>query len=172
MNDERARYNEMISGLKRISVEYEEMLTFVSNSTGYSKFKGVDFETSRKAKSVQGTQGKGTNPVVVTDGDRYIEISNRDFNDAMNVTGAYRVQVTAPQENDDIEKAILDKVSNSDMNTLGVTEGARVRHKSFGEGVVLSQDDDMVSIDFLNTGIKKLSINTCEKSNLLSLVQS
>jgi hypothetical protein len=79
MTDERERFNEKIAGKKKISVDYDEMVSFVSKRTEFIKFKGIPFETSRRSRSISGTQGKGSNPVFVTNGQEYILISEPDF---------------------------------------------------------------------------------------------
>ena len=42
------------------------------------------------------------------------------------------------------------------------TDGQRVRHNSFGEGVVLSTEDDIITIAFMKSGVKKLSTKFAE----------
>jgi len=38
-------------------------------------------------------------------------------------------------------------------------DGQKVRHPDFGEGVVISTQDDIITIAFMKTGIKKLSLS-------------
>lgn len=87
MQDEKQKFDETVKGLKKISVEYEEMITFVANRTGYIKFKGIPFITSRR-NPVNGYQGPGKNPVFVTNGEEYILISKDDFRDAIRANGS------------------------------------------------------------------------------------
>jgi len=148
MSDERTRYNEFIRGLRKITVEYEEMLTFVSNSSGNEKFKGVAFETSRRAKNIQGTQGKGTNPVVVINGECYIEISEQDFNEAKRVSSALPIQVAENHGREDSKKTTLDKAPEPNLTFPGVVKGAKVKHKSFGVGVITSLSKDIIIVTF------------------------
>ena len=82
MQDERQRFNEAVNGLNEISVEKEEMITFVANRTTFIKFKGIKFTTSRRNTN-NGFQGPGSNPVFVTNGKEYILISERDFREAL-----------------------------------------------------------------------------------------
>jgi len=86
MIDEKTRYDEAISGLRKRIVEIYELHSFISNSNECIKFKGVDFQTSRRSQAPGGTQRPGTNPVVVINRElgEYIAISESDYNDAKN----------------------------------------------------------------------------------------
>ena len=42
------------------------------------------------------------------------------------------------------------------------SDGQRVRHKTFGEGVVLSTEADIITIAFRKSGVKKLSTKFAE----------
>lgn len=53
---------------------------------------------------------------------------------------------------------------------LGITNGDKVNHKSFGEGIVLDIDDDMITIDFKGYGKKKISLSISLENNLLKVI--
>ena len=142
MNDERTRYLSFIQGKKKKILEYEEMLTFVSNRTAEAKFRSVDFETSRRAKNVGGTTGKGSNPVVVIKGDQYIEISERDFAEARNSFNPNHIQTTDVI----VEKKIVNETPTTDME--GFEIGAKVTHKGFGQGIITSVDVGRLVVSF------------------------
>ena len=142
MNDERTRYLSFIQGKKRKILDYEEMLTFVSNRTAEAKFRGVSFETSRRAKNAGGATGKGSNPVVVIKGDQYIEISERDFAEANN---SYSPNPTHTSEIVE-EKNVVKETLSFDME--GIEAGAKVTHKGFGQGVITSVDTGRIVVSF------------------------
>jgi ATP-dependent DNA helicase RecQ len=48
---------------------------------------------------------------------------------------------------------------------------ARVRHRAWGEGVVMRLDDDRITVFFDDEGYKVLSVETVENKRLLSLVE-
>ncbi|MBS4539096.1 ATP-dependent helicase [Clostridium sp. D2Q-11] len=53
---------------------------------------------------------------------------------------------------------------------LGIHNGDRVNHKSFGEGIVLDINDDMITIDFKSYGKKKISLSISLENNLLKII--
>ena len=53
---------------------------------------------------------------------------------------------------------------------LKFTEGDLVRHKQFGEGVVVNINDDIIAIRFIDNGMRKLSIRVCCEVGLLEKI--
>jgi DNA helicase-2/ATP-dependent DNA helicase PcrA len=49
-------------------------------------------------------------------------------------------------------------------------EGFIINHNLFGDGKVLNVDGDILTIDFNNTGIKKLSLEICKRTGILKLI--
>lgn len=47
-------------------------------------------------------------------------------------------------------------------------DGQRVRHKTFGEGVVISTDDDITTIAFMKAGVKKISAKFAKLEKILT----
>ena len=64
-------------------------------------------------------------------------------------------------ENLNIENSL--KIENCKIENCKIEncfgDGQRVRHPDFGEGVVISTQDDIITIAFMKTGIKKLSLS-------------
>jgi len=60
--------------------------------------------------------------------------------------------------NPNFQKNSNDQKSKRKKNKiLDFPDGQRVRHKTFGEGVVISTDKDIITIAFMKVGLKKLS---------------
>ncbi len=57
------------------------------------------------------------------------------------------------KQNQDIQNSKF-KIQNSSFS-----DGQRVRHPDFGEGVVISTQDDIITVAFMKEGIKKLSLS-------------
>lgn len=53
----------------------------------------------------------------------------------------------------------LKKKTKEESNRQSFKDGQRVRHKTFGEGVVISTDKDIVTVAFMKSGLKKISTN-------------
>jgi hypothetical protein len=54
------------------------------------------------------------------------------------------------------------RTRGAENNAEVFPDGRRVRHKAFGEGIVISTQDDIVTIAFMKAGIKKLSTKFAE----------
>ncbi|MCX6766690.1 MAG: UvrD-helicase domain-containing protein [Candidatus Moranbacteria bacterium] len=98
-----------------------------------------------------------------------------------NIFGSVRVNVES-RFLDDIPDGLKDSLKRSDLEELRATaskgkigsckgeqkriqsfsDGQRVRHNAFGEGIVISTQDDIITIAFMKVGIKKLSTQFAE----------
>lgn len=55
-------------------------------------------------------------------------------------------------------------------NNIGINNGDKVKHKSFGNGYVLDIDNDLITINFKDYGKKKVSLSISMENNLLKKI--
>lgn len=65
-------------------------------------------------------------------------------------------------------QALVNKGTPADLS--GIKEGVRVKHPTFGEGIVNGVTDTTIIVDFEKVGEKKLSSDFCARGNYLSVV--
>ena len=67
-----------------------------------------------------------------------------------------------------INSAVLKKAASDHILTQ-LRAGGFVRHKSFGNGKILSVKDDILTVDFGQKGVRKLGLSASLQNNLLSV---
>lgn len=82
-----------------------------------------------------------------------------------NIFGSVRVNI-ASRFLEDVPKRLMSEVGKAGKRktkrtkrdkTRQFKDGRRVRHRSFGEGVVISTEGDIITIAFMKAGVKKIS---------------
>jgi hypothetical protein len=178
MSTERTRYNNLKKGLIKISIDEDEVREFISNSTGYSEFIGVNFETSRRSNAPGGAQNSGSKPVVVVNREsgKYIEISKIDFNNATRGLYPFPIRITEHNFIDSDEKTgsaypLEDTPPKTTVPISGIEVGAVVNHKAFGKGIVTSADNSRLVVRF-GAEEKHLKLPGAFSKDFLSLSES